>query len=221
MALFIQRAQAARHEFEIDNASAPAVAGICARLDGLPLAIELAAARIKLMEPEAILRRLERNLSLLSSTQRDLTERQRTLRGAIDWSHDLLDATERVLFRRLGIFVGGCSLEEAQEICDPDGDLGVGMLDGLSSLSDKSLLRRVSSADGEPRVGMLETIRAYALERLGESPDWDLVRRAHEDLFAAARTSRALPSSAPSPIQPGWPRPLQPRFRPSHCRKPW
>ena len=114
VALFIRRAQAARPDFAVDNLNAPAVAGICARLDGLPLAIELAAARIKLLDPEAILRRLEGSLSLLTSTSRDLTERQRTLRGAIDWSHDLLDPTERILFRRLGIFVGGCSIERAQ-----------------------------------------------------------------------------------------------------------
>ena len=185
VALFIRRAQAVRPDFEIDNRSAPAVAGICARLDGLPLAIELAAARVKLLDPEAILRRLEGSLSLLTSTSRDLTERQRTLRGAIDWSHDLLDPTERILFRRLGIFVGGCSIERAQEICDGDGRLGIDMLDGLTSLTDKSLLRRLSSVDGEPRVGMLETVREYALERLTGSPDWEVVRHRHQDLFAA------------------------------------
>ena len=185
VALFIRRAQAARPDFEIDNLSAPAVAGICARLDGLPLAIELAAARVKMLDPEAILRRLEGSLSLLTSTSRDLTERQRTLRGAIDWSHDLLDPTERILFRRLGIFVGGCSIERAQEICDGDGRLGIDMLDGLTSLTDKSLLRRLSPVDGEPRVGMLETVREYALERLTESPDWEVVRHRYEDLFAA------------------------------------
>ena len=185
VALFIRRAQAARPDFEIDNHSAPAVAGICARLDGLPLAIELAAARVKVLDPESILRRLEGSLSLLTSTTRDLTERQRTLRGAIDWSHDLLDPTERILFRRLGIFVGGCSIERAQEICDGDGRLGIDMLDGLTSLTDKSLLRRLSPVDGEPRLGMLETVREYALERLTESPDWEVVRHRYEDLFAA------------------------------------
>ena len=170
VALFIRRAQAVRPDFEIDNLSAPAVAGICARLDGLPLAIELAAARVKLLDPEAILRRLEGSLSLLTSTTRDLTERQRTLRGAIDWSHDLLDPTERILFRRLGIFVGGCSIERAQEICDGDGRLGIDMLDGLTSLTDKSLLRRLNPVDGEPRVGMLETVREYALRAADRQP---------------------------------------------------
>jgi predicted ATPase/class 3 adenylate cyclase len=185
VALFIQRAQAVRPDFAVDNQNAPAVAAICARLDGLPLAIELAAARVKVLAPDAILARLEKSLSLLTSSSRDLSERQRTLRGAIDWSHDLLDATERVLFRRLGIFVGGCSIERAQAICDPDGTLGVDMLDALSSLVDKSLLRHVTGADGEPRFGMLETVREYAMERLVQSPDWGPMRRGHGDLFSA------------------------------------
>ncbi len=184
VALFIRRAQTARPDFQIDNRSAPAVAGICSRLDGLPLAIELAAARVKHLDPEAILRRLEGSLSLLTSTARDLSERQRTLRGAIDWSHDLLDPTERRLFRRLGVFVGGCSLERAETVCDPDGRLGIDMLDGLSSLIDKSLLRRLDDDESELRVGMLETVREYALEQLTASPDWDPVRQAHEELFS-------------------------------------
>jgi predicted ATPase/class 3 adenylate cyclase len=184
VALFIRRAQAVRPDFAVDTTNAPAVAGICARLDGLPLAIELAAARVKMLEPGAILRRLDQSLSLLTSSSYDLTERQRTLRGAIGWSYDLLDPTERILFRRLGVFVGGCSIEQAQVICDPDGRLGIDMLDGLSSLVDKSLLRRVDGTPGEPRVGMLQTVREYALERLTQSPDWDVVRHAHEDLFS-------------------------------------
>jgi predicted ATPase/class 3 adenylate cyclase len=185
VALFIQRAQQVRPDFAVDNQNAPAVAAICVRLDGLPLAIELAAARVKVLTPDAILGRLQKSLSLLTSSSRDLSERQRTLRGAIDWSHDLLDATERVPFRRLGIFVGGCTIERAQAVCDPDGALGVDMLDALSSLVDKSLLRHVTGVDGEPRFGMLETVREYALERLVQSPDWESVRRAHEDLFSA------------------------------------
>jgi len=185
VALFIQRAQAVRRDFAVDNHNAPAVAAICARLDGLPLAIELAAARVKVLSPEAILARLEKSLSLLTSTSRDLTERQRTLRGAVDWSHELLDPGERTLFRRVGVFVGGCSIAHAEAICDPDGALGIDMLDALSALVDKSLLRQVPAADDEPRFGMLETIREYALERLAESPEWEDVRRGHEDLFAA------------------------------------
>jgi predicted ATPase/class 3 adenylate cyclase len=183
VALFIQRAQQVRPDFAVDNQNAPAVAAICARLDGLPLAIELAAARIKVLAPDAVLQRLQKSLSLLTSTSRDLTERQRTLRGAIDWSFELLDAGERALFRRLGVFVGGWSIARAERICDPDGELGLEMLDALSSLVDKSLLRRVDSAVGDSRFGMLETIRDYALERLVESADWDAVRRAHEEVF--------------------------------------
>jgi predicted ATPase/class 3 adenylate cyclase len=202
VALFIRRAQAARPDFEIDNASAPAVAGICARLDGLPLAIELAAARVKLLDPEAILHRLEGSLALLTSTSRDLSERQRTLRGAIDWSHNLLDPTERVMFRRLGVFVGGCSLERAQAICEAGGKLEIDILDGVSSLIDKSLLRRLDNPGGELRVGMLETVREYALEQLTQSADWDPVRRAHEDLFLGTALEAAAEIMGPN--QKAW-----------------
>jgi predicted ATPase/class 3 adenylate cyclase len=185
VALFLQRARAVQPDFELDDRSAPAVAAICARLDGLPLAIELAAARIRLFEPVAILARLEKSLMLLTSTARDVPERQRTLRGAIDWSHDLLDDPERVLFRRLAVFVGGFTIESATAVCGPDDELGVGVLDGLASLVDKSLLQRLRSRDGEPRFVMLETIREYGLERLAESGDAGPVRIRHEDHFVA------------------------------------
>ena len=145
VALFIQRARAVRPDFELDAQNASAVAAICARLDGLPLAIELAAARSKLLDPTAILARLDRSLTLLTSTARDVPERQRTLRGAIAWSHDLLDAPERTLFRRLAIFVDGCTIDGALAVCDPDGELGLDMLDALGSLVDKSLLRRLAN----------------------------------------------------------------------------
>jgi predicted ATPase/class 3 adenylate cyclase len=184
VALFIQRARGVRPDFVVDNDNAPAVAAICARLDGLPLAIELAAARIKLFAPGAILARLEQTLVFLTSTARDLPERQRTLRGAIDWSHDLLDATERTLFRRLGIFVGGFTADDAQAVCDPDAELGIDMLDGLASFVDKSLLAQSAGDAGEPRFVMLETIREYAGERLTASDDAQPIRRRHEDLFA-------------------------------------
>jgi predicted ATPase/class 3 adenylate cyclase len=184
VALFIQRAQSVRPDFAVDNANAPAVAGICSRLDGLPLAIELAAARVNVLAPDAILSRLEKSLSLLTSGSRDLSERQRTLRGAIDWSHDLLGGTERTLFARLGIFVGGWTIERAEAICDPDRALGIDMLDALASFVDKSLVRQSLGGDGEPRFGMLETIHEYALERLVTSDDGHQYRRAHEDHFA-------------------------------------
>jgi predicted ATPase/class 3 adenylate cyclase len=183
VALFIQRARGVRPDFAVDNDNAPAVAAICARLDGLPLAIELAAARVKLFAPGAILARLEQTLAFLTSAARDLPERQRTLRGAIDWSHDLLDDTERILFRRLGAFVGGCTPEDAQAVCDPDGELGIDMLDRLASFVDKSLLTQSAGAAGEPRFVMLETIREYAAERLGASEDAEPIRHRHEDLF--------------------------------------
>jgi predicted ATPase/class 3 adenylate cyclase len=140
--LFVERANAVKAGFAIDNDNAPAVAEVCARLDGLPLAIELAAARTRILSPEVMLRRIGDRLNLLKGGSRDLPERQRTLRGAIDWSHGLLSDGERVLFRRLSVFVGGCSLETAEKVCDAEGDLPVDVLDGLESLVDGSLLRQ-------------------------------------------------------------------------------
>jgi predicted ATPase/class 3 adenylate cyclase len=185
VALFIQRARAVKPDFAVTNENAPAVAEICARLDGLPLAIELAAARSKLFTPDAILARLGKRLSLLTGGARDSTDRQRTLRGAIDWSYDLLDETERTLFRRLSIFVGGCTIESAAAVCDPDDDLGIEIVDGLSSFVDKSLLRILEREQGEPRFQMLETIREYGLEKLTESEEAETIRRRHEDHYLA------------------------------------
>jgi predicted ATPase/class 3 adenylate cyclase len=185
VALFIQRARAVKPDFAVTNENAPAVAEICARLDGLPLAIELAAARSKLFTPDAILTRLGKRLSLLTGGARDSSDRQRTLRGAIDWSYDLLDPTEQTLFRRLSIFVGGSTIESASAVCDPDGQLGIDIIDGLSSFVDKSLLRAVEADHGEPRFQMLETIREYGLEKLAESEEADAIRRRHEDYFLA------------------------------------
>ena len=177
--LFIERAVAVRPAFEVTNANAPAVAQICARLDGLPLAIELAAARIKLLGPEQILARLEQNLSLLASAAQDLPERQRTLRGAVAWSHELLSPVEQALFARLSIFRGGCSLESAEAVCGEglDGDV----FDGVASLVDKSLLRS-EEAGGETRMAMLETIREYARERLEASGEFPAVATRHARL---------------------------------------
>src|SRR5215210_2521886 len=167
--LFVERAQDAKPDFSVTNENAPAVAEICARLDGLPLAIELAAARAKILSPQAMLSRLSNRLKLLKGGARDLPERQQTLRGAIDWSHDLLEEDERTLFARLSVFVGGCTVESAEEVCDPEGDLLVEVLDGLASLVDKSLLRqREEKGSGAPRFFMLGTIREYATEKLEE-----------------------------------------------------
>jgi predicted ATPase/class 3 adenylate cyclase len=177
VALFIERAIAVRADFAVTNDNAPAVAQICSRLDGLPLAIELAAARVKLLSPQAILDRLEGSLSLLTGGARDLSDRQRTLRGAIDWSYGLLDDSERRLFGRLAVFAGGWTLEAAEQVCAAES--GQDTLDGLSSLSDKSLVHSGASEATEPRMEMLQVIREFALEKLEESLDAEDIRRRH------------------------------------------
>jgi predicted ATPase/serine/threonine protein kinase len=179
VALFVERAQAVKREFALTKENAPAVAAICARLDGLPLAIELAAARIKLLSPSAMLARLESRLNLLTGGARDLPTRQQTLRSTVDWSYGLLNSSEQTLFRRLSVFAGGCTLEGAEAVCDTKGDLGLDILDGMASMVDKSLAQQVEHADAETRFVMLSTIREYALERLVESNDESAARRAH------------------------------------------
>jgi len=185
VALFIERARAVRPGFEVTNENAPAVAEICSRLDGLPLAIELAAARVKVLGPEAILDRLQRRLPVLASGGQDLPARQRTLRGAIDWSYELLDEAERRLFARLAVFVGGWTLEAAEEVCNPNAELGIEALDGLASLADKSLIHPVAEDDGEPRFTMLQVINEFADERLEAEPDAAELRRRHALHFLA------------------------------------
>jgi predicted ATPase/class 3 adenylate cyclase len=175
VALFIQRALAVRPDFQVTNENAPAVAAICARLDGLPLAIELAAARIRVLTPEALHARLEERLKVLVGGSRDVPARQRTLRQAIEWSYELLDESDRMLFGRLAAFMGSFGLVEAEKVCSPG--LGTEVLDGISSLVDKSLLRMVNDQASEPRYFMLETIREYALEKLNSSRDAEVVRR--------------------------------------------
>jgi predicted ATPase/class 3 adenylate cyclase len=166
--LFRRRAQAVLPAFSWDEVR---LAEICVRLDSLPLAIELAAARVKVLPPDELLRRLERRLPLLTAGRRDLPERQRTLRATIEWSYELLDADERRLFARLGVFSGGWILEAAEQVCDAD-------LDTLGSLLDKSLVRR----EGE-RFAMLETIREYAVERLEESGEAGRLKQRHAEYF--------------------------------------
>ena len=183
--LFIERAQAAKGDFEVTKESAPAVAEICWRLDGLPLAIELAAARIKLLPPMAMLERLGSRLKLVTGGARNLPERQRTLRGTIEWSYTLLEEGERVLFARLAVFSGGRTLEAIEAVCDAKGDLPVDTLDGVSSLLDKSLLRQEEGLKGEPRFVMLETIHEYAREMLEASGEAEEVRRLHAEYFLA------------------------------------
>jgi predicted ATPase/class 3 adenylate cyclase len=181
--LFIERAKAAKGDFSVTNHNAPAVAEICARLDGLPLAIELAAARIKVLTPAAMLERLGSRLKLLRGGSRDLPERQRTLRGTIEWSHTLLEEGERVLFARLAVFSGGRTLEAIEAVCDSQGDLPMDALDGVSSLLDKSLLRQEEGPEGELRFVMLETIHEYAREKLEERGEAEEVRRLHAEYF--------------------------------------
>ncbi len=180
--LFTERAIAVRPRFRITKENAPAVAGITARLDGLPLAIELAATRTKVLTPEQILPRLQKRLSILTSGARTLPERQRTLRGAIAWSHDLLDDAERRLFARLSVFAGGWTLESAEAVCAPE-ELGLDVLEGLTSLVDKSLVRGTELPDGERRFSMLETIREFGQEQLAAGGDLDLILRRHGEHF--------------------------------------
>jgi predicted ATPase/class 3 adenylate cyclase len=184
VALFIERAMGVKPSFMVTNENAPAVAEITSRLDGLPLAIELAAARINVLTPQAMLARLGDRLSILSGGGRDRPERQQTLRGAIDWSYDLLTHDERALFRRISVFAGGARLHAIESVC-PGEELKIDLLDGLSSLVEKSLMRQVSDSDGEPRFLMLGTIREYALERLAESGRADELRRRHAEHFVS------------------------------------
>jgi non-specific serine/threonine protein kinase len=181
--LFIERAQAVNPDFTVNNSNAPAVAEICHRLDGLPLAIELAAARVRMLPPEAMLARLEQRLPFLTRGARDAPARQRTLRDTIAWSYDLLDPSDQTLFRRLSVFAGGCTLDAAEAVADPAGDLD--MFGGLERLVEHSLLRQVVGVTREPRFAMLETIREFGLERLSESGETDAVRRRQVAFFLA------------------------------------
>ncbi len=186
--LFAERARAARPDFALTPGNAAAVAEICRRLDGLPLAIELAAARVSLLSPAALLARLDgaaghAPLRVLSGGARDLPERQRTVRDTIAWSYHLLDPGARRLFARLGVFAGGCALEAIEAVCDPDGTLESDVLDDVTALADASLLSRT---DGPaPRVVMLETLHEYALEQLDARGEAPLLRRAHALYYAA------------------------------------
>jgi predicted ATPase len=179
VALFVQRALAAKPDFEPNYEDARVIADICARLDGLPLAIELAAPRVKVLSPSSMLTRLKSRLQFLTGGSRDLPQRQQTLRAAIDWSYDLLSLGEQKLFRRLSVFVGGCTLEGVEAVCDTKSDLDLDVLDGMASMVDKSLVRQVEQKGVEPRFTMLETIREYALEKLEANGEGPPTQRAH------------------------------------------
>ena len=196
VALFVERAMAVRPSFRLTAEDAPAIAAICVRLDGLPLAIELAAARVKLLSPAAILARLENSLALLSGGAQDLPARQQTLRGAIGWSYDLLDEPDRMLFSGLSVFIGGASLEAIEAACGPDQARDV--LDGVGSLVDKSLLRQGEGIAAEPRFTMLETIREYAAEQLAAAGREEALRERHAAWFVgvAEQAGATLMSAA-------------------------
>jgi predicted ATPase len=184
IAFFVERAQAFKPDFRLTEENAPVVAEICVRLDGLPLGIQLAAARLKLISPRAILERLRRRLRLLKGGPQDAPARQKTLRDAIGWSYELL-GEERLLFGRLSVFAGGCTLEAAEAVCDPREELTEEVLDLLGSLMDKSLLNRAESEDGEGRFWMLETVKEYALERLEAAGEEREARHGHAVYYLA------------------------------------
>jgi predicted ATPase/DNA-binding SARP family transcriptional activator len=182
VALFVARAQAVQPAFTITHDNAAAVVRICACLDGLPLAVELAAARVKLFPPQALLARLDEQLKFLTGGARDLPARQQTMRNTIDWSYQLLNAGEQTLFARLGVFVGGCTLEAAEAVCNGD-DLPIEVMDGIVALVNQSLLRQVERPDGTARFMMLETIREYAVERLEASGEAEQLRWQHAHYY--------------------------------------
>jgi predicted ATPase/DNA-binding CsgD family transcriptional regulator len=184
VALLLQRAQQIDPEFHLDDDNAREIAELCVRLDGLPLAIELAAARMRILPPRALLSRLSRGLAVLEGGNRDQPARQRTLHAALDWSYELLAPADKALFRRLSVFVGGFALEAVGEVCDPDGVLGIDPLRGVESLVEKSLVRPIRVAGAhEPRFRLLETIREYAVEHLELSGERETVRARHAHYY--------------------------------------
>ena len=193
LALFAERAAAASPGFLVTPENGRAVAEITSRLDGLPLAIELAASRIRVLSPEQLLARLEHRLPLLQAQDRNVPERQRTLRRTIEWSYELLDEAERRMFCRVSVFAGGADLGAVDAVANPDGELGLDTIDGLASLVEASLVRRMETEGDEPRFVMLETIREYGLERLAASGEESVVRRRHAEHWIAV-TERATGS---------------------------
>ena len=197
--LFVERARSASPAFALEEENAGAVAAICRRLDGLPLALELAATKVRYLDPETLLSRLDRAIS--AGWARDLPERQRTMRSTLDWSHDLLHDPEKELFRRLSVFAGGFSLEAAEEVGSSPSDAPDDVLDLLGRLAEQSLVR-VRLGDDGPRYGMLEPIRQYALEKLEESGEAEEVRRRHAGYYLAL--GERAGSKLKGPEQPTW-----------------
>jgi len=198
--LFVQRARAADAHFAVTEENARSIAGICSRLDGLPLAVELAAARVRLFPPPALLRRLSSRLDLLTGGARDAPERQQTLRATLDWSYHLLSAQDQRLFDRLSVFVGGGSFEAAEAVCNADGELDV--LESAASLVEQSLLRSEPAAGGEPRLVMLETVREYAGALLQASGEAEEIRRRHVEYYLALAEEAAPHLTGPD--QAAW-----------------
>ncbi|MFN8472678.1 MAG: tetratricopeptide repeat protein [Anaerolineae bacterium] len=192
--LFVQRARLVKPEFALSQSNLQAIAEICHRLDGLPLALELAAARVRVLPPVALLQRLIPRLALLTDGPRDLPTRQRTMRAAIDWGYDLLEEEEKQLLRRLAVFVGGFTLEAAAAVAGQEGtesSTHISILDGLASLVDNSLIHQTETGDGEPRFSQLETVREYGLERLAESGELDAIRGRHARYWLALAQAAA------------------------------
>jgi predicted ATPase len=185
VALFVQRAQTVKPNFVLAEGNAAAIAQICIRLDGLPLALELAAARSKLLPPQALLRRLSHRLAVLTAGRQDAPTRQQTLRDTINWSYNLLNAEEQRCFRRLAVFVGGCTLEAAEAVCSGAADLSLPAIDLIASLLDKNLLQQSDLSEDEPRLLILETIREYALEKLAESGELEATEQTHAMYYLA------------------------------------
>ena len=198
VALFIQRASAVKPGFAISNDNASAVAEICSRLDGLPLAIELAAARVRVLSPQSILNRLEERLKFLTGGAVDLPARQQTLRNAIAWSYDLLSEPEQALFRSLSVFRGGISLEKAELVASPGGHGDI--VDLIISLADKSLIRSGETAGGEPRFTMLETIQEFGREMVKAQGEEHELKSRHARVFAELAED-AFPETGASQVE--------------------
>jgi predicted ATPase/class 3 adenylate cyclase len=198
--LFVERAQAVKPDFAVTNANAPAIAEICSRLDGLPLAIELAAAHVRVLPPQALLKRLEKRLPLLTGGARTLPARQQTMRDAIAWSHDLLTPEEQIHFRRLAVFASGCTLEAAEAVLNQEGTRDV--FSGIAALVNTSLLRQEEGAEGEPRFRMLETVREFGLEPLKQSGEETATHDRHAGFFLdlAERVNPGIMETR----DPGW-----------------
>lgn len=205
VALFLERARAVHPSFSLTDDNAAAVAAVCSGLDGLPLALELAAAQVRVLSPESLRARLDDRLRLLIGGARDLPGRQQTLRRTLDWSHQLLDETERAVLRRLSTFAGSFSLEAAQAVADPYSRMGAAIEDGVRALVNKSLLQAGDTAEGEAQFHLLETIREYAREKLAESGEAEHARRAHAAYFLVL----AEEGASGAPDEPGWTKRLE------------